>query len=182
MSNALSNRYAKALVDILFTPGAPLSPEAVLNELADFEAMSAHSADLKHILDSPAISRVRKRAVIGQIAQQAGLSPLVRNFLFVVVDRGRAAMLANLRKAVENLVDERRGIARAQVSSDSELPAEEQSAIAGQLSRISGKQVICEFKTDPELLGGVLARIGSTLYDGSVRGKLAALKSRLSVL
>jgi F-type H+-transporting ATPase subunit delta len=181
MSNALSARYAKAFVDILFEPTAAISPEAALQELQDFEAMSAHSADLKHILDSPAISRARKRAVIGQVAQSASLSPLVRNFLFVVVDRGRAAMLSELRKAVETMIDERRGIARAHVSSDAELPPAEQSAIAAQLSRISGKQVICDFKTDPELLGGVIARIGSTLYDGSVRGKLATLKSRLSV-
>jgi F-type H+-transporting ATPase subunit delta len=180
MSEALASRYATALVDTVFAPGSPVNPEQAISELRDFETMVASSADLKHILNSPAVSRARKRGVIANLAGAANLSGTVRNFLFVVVDRGRASIIPMLRKVVEEFVDARRGIARAVVSSAAPLNDGEKSAIAAELARITGKQTICDFQLDASLLGGVLARIGSTVYDGSVRGQLAALKSRLT--
>lgn len=180
MSEALASRYAKAFVEILFSPEAPLSPEQAISELRSFDDMVASAGDLKHILNSPAVTRPRKRGVIGKIAEQVGMSATVRNFLFVVIDRGRASMIPLIRQRVEDFVDARRGIARAQVAMASALSEEQKAAIGSELSRVSGKQVVCEFHWDPALLGGVVARIGSTVYDGSVRGKLTALKSRLT--
>ncbi|MBM3759729.1 MAG: ATP synthase F1 subunit delta [Acidobacteria bacterium] len=180
MSEALAARYATAFVEILFAPNAPLSPEQALGELRAFDEMVASAPDLKHILNSPAVSRPRKRGVIAKIAEQTGLSATVRNFLYVVIDRGRPSLLPVLRQKVEEFVDARRGIARASVATASSLNDEQKSAISAQLSRVSGKKVVCEFHWDPALLGGVVARIGSTVYDGSVRGKLTALKSRLT--
>jgi F-type H+-transporting ATPase subunit delta len=179
MSEALAARYATAFVDILFAPRAPLSAEQALAELRDLDQMVAAAPDLQHILNSPAVNRSRKRGVIARLAEQAGLSDTVRNFIYVVIDRGRTSLLPVLRRKVEEFVDERRGIARAQVLTAAALNDEQKAAIAAQLSRVSGKQVVCEYHWDPTLLGGVVARIGSTVYDGSVRGKLNALKSRL---
>jgi F-type H+-transporting ATPase subunit delta len=180
MSEALAARYATALVDIVFSPQAPISPEQAIHELRDFESMVASSSDLKHILNSPAVSRSRKRGVIANLAGQSNLSATVRNFLYVVVDRGRAALIPTLREVVEEYVDARRGLARATVLSAAALNDGERSAIAAELARITGKQTQCDFQLDASLLGGVIARIGSTVYDGSVRGQLAALKSRLT--
>lgn len=180
MSEALAGRYASAFVDILFSRNSPLSPEQAVVELRSFDGMVASAPDLKHILNSPAVSRARKRAVIAQIAQQAGLSSTLRNLIFVIIDRGRTSLLPALRQRVEEFIDLRRGVARAHVSTATALNDGEKTAIASELSRVSGKQVQCDFELDSSLLGGVLARIGSTVYDGSVRGKLAALKSRLT--
>ncbi len=179
MSEALSHRYAAALVDTVLASGAPLAPEQAVRELLDFETMLASSADLKHILNSPAVSRARKRGVIGKLAEAVQLSPTVRNFLYIVVNRGRANLLPTLRQSVEELIDQRRGIVRAAVTSAVALADGEKQSIGAELARISGRQVRCDFVVDPTLLGGVVARMGSTVYDGSVRGKLAALKSRL---
>ncbi len=179
MSEALAGRYATAFTDILFSPDPPLTPEQAVNELRDFDEMVAAADDLKHILNSPAVSRPRKRAVVAQIAASSGMSSTVRNFLYVVIDRGRTSLLPVLRRKVNELIDRRRGIARAEVLSAAALSEEQKSAIAAELSRVTGQQVLCEFHWDPTLLGGIVARIGSTVYDGSVRGKLAALKSRL---
>ncbi len=179
MSEALAGRYATALTDIVFDQNAPLSPEQAMSELRDFEAMVAASSDLKHILNSPAVSRSRKRGVIAKLAENAQLSGTIRNFLFVMIDRGRAGILPLLRRVFEEFVDARRGIARAEVKSATALNDGEKAAIGGPLARISGKQVRCDFVVDSTLLGGVVARIGSTVYDGSVRGKLAALKGKL---
>lgn len=180
MSEALAGRYATAFVDILFSPDAPLSPDQAVEELRSFDAMVSSSADLHHILNSPAVSRPRKRAVVAKIAEEAGLSNILRNFIFVVIDRGRPSMIHALRLKVEEFIDAKRGVARAYVTTAAPLQDGEKAAIAGELSQISGKQVHCDFQLDSSLLGGVLARIGSTVYDGSVRGKLAALKSRLT--
>ncbi len=179
MSEALAGRYATALTDIVFDQNAPLGPEQAISELRDFESMVAASSDLKHILNSPAVSRPRKRGVITKLAESAQLSDTIRNFLFVMVDRGRAGILPLLRRVFEEFVDARRGIARPEVKSATSLSEEEKAAIGAELARISGKQVQCNFVVDSTLLGGVVARIGSTVYDGSVRGKLAALKGRL---
>lgn len=180
MSEALAGRYAHAFVEILFSPNAPLSAEQAISELRLFDAMVNESADLKHILNSPAVSRPRKRGVVAKLAEQTGMSSTVRNFLYVVIDRGRPALLALLLRKVEEFVDARRGIARAQVATASALTDEQKAAIGAELGRVTGKQVVCDFHWDPALLGGVVARIGSTVYDGSVRGKLTALKSRLT--
>jgi F-type H+-transporting ATPase subunit delta len=179
MSEAMSHRYAAALVDVVLDPRAPIGPDQAVRELNDFESMLSAAADLKHILNSPAVSRVRKRGVIEKMAKAASLSPTVRNFYFVVVNHGRADLLPTLRRSVEELIDQRRGIVRASLSSAVALADDEKANISAELARISGSQVRCEFVVDPTLLGGVIARMGSTVYDGSVRGKLAALKSRL---
>lgn len=181
MSEALATRYAAALADIVIAPNAPISPEQAVAELGAFEAMVNASPDLKHILNSPAVSRVRKTAAIGKIVEQAGLHMITRNFLFVVIKRGRASLLPLLRRLTEELIDAKRGIARAKVSSATALSELEREQIGAELARLSGQQVRCEFLVDPALLGGVVARIGSTVYDGSVRGKLSALKSLLTV-
>ncbi len=180
MSEALAGRYANAFVEILFSPNPPLTPEQAISELNSFDLMVESAPDLHHILNSPAVSRVRKRAVIAKIAEQSGLSTIVRNFLYVVIDRGRTSLLPVLREKVETFVDARRGVARAIVATAAALNDEQKALIAAELSRVTGKQVQCEFHWDPALLGGVVARIGSTVYDGSVRGKLTALKSRLT--
>ena len=180
MSEALAARYATAFVEILFSPNPPLTPEQAVGELRMFDSMVSSAPDLKHILNSPAVSRPRKRGVIAKIAAETGLSATVRNFLYVVIDRGRPSLLPVLRQKVEDFVDQRRGIARAQVATAAALNDEQKAQIGAELSRVTGQKVVCEFHWDPALLGGVVARIGSTVYDGSVRGKLTALKSRLT--
>jgi F-type H+-transporting ATPase subunit delta len=180
MSEALAGRYANAFVEILFSPNPPLSPEQAVSELRAFDSMVESAPDLHHILNSPAVSRVRKRGVIAKLAEQTGLSVTVRNFLYVVIDRGRTSLLPVLREKVETFIDARRGVARAVVATAAALSDEQKASISAELSRVTGKQVQCEFHWDPALLGGVVARIGSTVYDGSVRGKLTALKSRLT--
>jgi F-type H+-transporting ATPase subunit delta len=180
MSQSLAARYAAALVDLVIAPGSPVTPENAVRELAIFEAMVKSAPDLAHVLGSPAVSRARKQAAVGKLADQAGLSPIVRNFLFVTIKRGRASLLPLLRQATEELIDTRRGIARATVSSANPLTEAEQERIGQELARVSGRQVRCEFLVDSALLGGVVARIGSTVYDGSVRGQLAELESLLT--
>ena len=120
-----------------------------------------------------------KKAVVGRIAGILNLSRITRNFLFVLVDHRRVASLPEIIHTFELLVDERLGFARAEVSSPAEMSEEQRAALNAQLDRITGKRIRMRFAIDEALIGGVVARIGSTVYDGSVRGQLETLERRL---
>ena len=133
------------------------------------------------MLASPAIPVARKRAIIKDIAGRLGLADLIRNFVLVVSDHRRAAALAQILDAFEMILDERLGFVRAEVNSAFELNDEERGELSGQLGEIAGAPVRMRFAVDPGLIGGVTARIGSKVYDGSVRGQLAEMRTRLSL-
>jgi F-type H+-transporting ATPase subunit delta len=179
MQSALSTRYARALADSVMAPGTGLDPKQTLQELKTFGAMVRDSDELRQVLLSPAVSITKKRAVVARFAETLPLSRLVRNFLYLVIDRRRTNILLDIANAFELALDERMGIVRAEVKSASPLSEAQQSELQQQLSRVSGKQVRCDFSIDPELIGGVTARIGSTVYDGSVRTQLHTMRERL---
>jgi F-type H+-transporting ATPase subunit delta len=179
MRSALSTRYAKALADAVLAPGSRSDPRQALAELRTFEQMVKSSPELRNVLLSPAVPTVRKRAVISRFAPSVPLSPLVRNFLFVVIDRRRGDLLGELGTAFEAALDERAGVLRVEVQSAVPLTDQQRAALGVELSRVANKQVRCEFFVDPTLIGGIVARMGSTVYDGSVRTQLEALRERL---
>jgi F-type H+-transporting ATPase subunit delta len=138
------------------------------------------SAELRAALQSPAVSPVRKRAAMQRIIAPMGLPDKVRNFVNVIIDHRRAKDLPHIVDAFEQLLDERLGYVAADVRSAKELSSSQKSAIETQVSRLSGKKAKLKFSTDPALIGGVVARVGSTVYDGSVRGQLDRLRTKLA--
>ncbi len=177
---AVAARYANALADVVTAPNSPLSPEQATAELRDFEAALRESAELHNALVTPAVPGNRKKAVIGRIADRLKLSVVTRNFLFVLIDHRRIASLPGIVTQFEEVVDARLGFARAEVVSATELNDADRRALNGQLEKLTGKRIRMRFAIDPALIGGAVARIGSTVYDGSVRGQLATLERRLS--
>ena len=180
MSLAVANRYARALSDAVMAAGSGLEPQAAVETLRDFAASLASSAELRTILTSPAVAVGRKRAVVSGLCDAMGVHKLLRNFFFVVVDHGRMAAIPRIAGAFEAAVDERLGRVRAEVASASPLDRAGEETLRAELARMTGKQVRCEFLVKPELIGGGSVRIGSTIYDGSVRGQLGALAGKLS--
>src|ERR1039457_171864 len=178
--SAVATRYAKALADVTATAAGGLSPQDALSQLRGFESALAASRELENSLTTPAVPGSRKRAVVGRIAALLKISPIARNFLFVLIDHRRIALLGAILSAFDLIVDERLGFARAEVSSPRELNETQRGAINAQLERITGKRIRMRYAVDPELIGGVVARIGSTVYDGSVRGQLLTLGQRLT--
>ncbi|MEO8662217.1 MAG: ATP synthase F1 subunit delta [Bryobacteraceae bacterium] len=180
MSLAVATRYAQALVAIAVDPKNQLDATLVVGNLKDFEAAIASSPDLHKVLESPAVANVRKRAVVAKLAVPLELQPLVVKFLYVVIDHRRVPLLGEIRRSFETLLDERLGVVRADVASALPLDDSQRVTLAAELTHLTGKQVRCEFSVDGDLVGGVSARIGSTIYDGSVRGRLAALRRQLA--
>src|SRR6185369_7114260 len=177
--SAVATRYAKALADVT-TSAAGLQPDVALNQLRAFEAALAASHELQNALNTPAVPASRKRVVVARIADILKLSLIARNFLFLLIDHRRIALLGEILHSFELIVDERLGFARAEISSPRELTESQRGAINARLERLTGKRIRMRFAVDPALIGGVVARIGSTVYDGSVRGQLQTLGRRLS--
>jgi F-type H+-transporting ATPase subunit delta len=178
--SALASRYANALVDVATGPKSVADPHQVLRELRSFEEVLNSSDELRNALMSPSVPAPRKRAVIGRIGERLGVSHIARNFLFVLTDHRRAGMLPEVLDAFELRLDERLGFTRAEVTSARELDQQQRDAVSSELERLTGKKVRTRFSVNGGLLGGLLARIGSTVYDGSVRGQLEALGKRLA--
>lgn len=179
-SSAIAHRYAGALVDVVTGPAAKLDPQQITRELHDFESTLADSVELRHALSSPSVPGSRKKAVVARIADQLSLSRISRNFLFILIDHRRIAALTEILHAFEIELDERLGFARAEVSAARELDEAQRESLARDLEKLTRKRVRLKFSVDPALIGGVVARIGSTVYDGSVRGQLASLGRRLT--
>ena len=174
---ALVRRYASALVDVALEHGAA---EQVKKELAEFHGLVTQSAELRNFLASPAVTPEKKHAVIERLVARMGAGKVLRNFLFVIVDHRRAGLLAQVREAFESLLYARMGIAQAQVVSARELSAQERAELTRVLERLTGKRVDARYGLDASLIGGAVVRIGSTVYDGSVREQLNRLRARLA--
>jgi F-type H+-transporting ATPase subunit delta len=180
MSLAVANQYAKALMDVVARPGARLAPEAALAQIDSLAEALAGSPELKGVMLSPAVSREVKRRAIGRVGDLLGLDPLIHRFLDVITVRRRVGLFPLIRAAFRAQIDERNGVLRAQVAAPRELTGEQRTEVAATLSRLTGKEVLCEYAVEPSLIGGLTAKIGSTVYDGSVAGQLEGLRRRLA--
>ena len=180
MASAVANRYAQALVDVVMAPGSPLKPEDAVAQLRAVDAIFQESLELRNAMLTPAIQNSRKRAVLAKLLERTGGSTLIRNFTYVLIDHRRIAIIGEIREAFELQLDERLGFARAEVTSAAPLDPGVGVNLEAELSRLTGKRMRLRFDVDPALLGGVVARIGSTVYDGSVRGELRQLAKKLT--
>lgn len=182
MVSVVAARYAKALADVVEfgdSRAAQAGPTQIIEQLRMVQSIIDSSPDLRGALASPAVAPSKKRAVMGRLLGPLGVSAQVRNFLFVVIDHRRSGDLKSIIEAFESLTDERLGFVRAEVASAQELTTEQRASLEIQLSRLSGRNARLHFAIDPALIGGVVARVGSTVYDGSVRGQLDKMRTGL---
>ena len=173
----LAQRYAAALADVALEQDVA---EPIRKNLDEFCAALEGSPDLGNFLISPAVSRENKQAVIGKIAARIGAGKVFRNFLLVVSDNRRTGLLPEIASAFHSVLLERMGVAEAQVTSAAELTAGQKKQLNAALERLTGKKVEARYSLAPALMGGAVVRIGSTVYDGSVREQLDRLRSRLA--
>lgn len=177
--SAVATRYAHALADVVTGSASPLRAEDAIAQLRAFQSTLHSSLELQNALTTPAISASRKRAVIQRIAYVLEISQIARNFLYVLVDHRRITSLAEIIHSFELVMDERLGFARAEIASAYELTAGERTLLTGELERLTGKRIRARYSVDGALIGGVAARLGSTVYDGSLRGQLDSMQRRL---
>jgi F-type H+-transporting ATPase subunit delta len=179
-SATIVNRYANALADVVMARNSEIAPADALAQLRSFDASTGSVHELQAVLASPAVSKDRKRNVIRTIATALGLSRTVVNFLLVLSDHGRWSALHEVIAAFDAVLDNQLGFEKAQVTSAYELSDRQRETLTQQLARIAGRKVRLSLSVDPALIGGVTARVGSTVYDGSVRGHLAKMSQDLA--
>lgn len=174
----IDERYARALLDL--TAGGAIGSDQLRRELEQCAALVAESRELRAVLASPAVARESKLAVLETLAGRLGLSRLTRNFLAVATERGRAANVAGIAAAFERLWREQAGIRRAEIVSARPLNAEERAAVEQALAAATAARIEASYRQDRELIGGFTARVGDTVYDGSLRGRLDRLRQQLT--
>jgi F-type H+-transporting ATPase subunit delta len=174
--NAVARRYASALADVALEQK---SADRAKADLGAFVEAFFPSSDLRNALDSPAVGRDVKQRVLEEIAKRMNLEPAVRNFIYLVVDHHRAESLRDIQQAFQEELNARLGIAEAEVTSARALNVDEKQQLTAALERRTGKKIEARFSEDKALLGGAVVRVGSTVYDGSVRKQLARMREQL---
>jgi F-type H+-transporting ATPase subunit delta len=176
---AIASRYARALVEVILEQ--KLDAEVARQQMRSIVQAVHESVELRKVWESPAISAEQKRAVLDAIAKQLGLAKPIRNFFAVLIDHRRIAMLDDMARQFETELDAQLGFAEVEISSARVLLPEEKRELESRVARMSGKKVRARYVSKPELLGGVMVRVGSTIYDGSVRGQLEKMRQELSL-
>ena len=171
-------RYARALLDVAVKERADL--EQIENELSQFADLLKRYPTLAKVLLNPAVPVPRKRAAVAELLAQARLSPILSKLIALLADRDRLVLLPDLLAAYRDRLLDHRHVVRAEVTTAAPVDAGRVQAIQNSLAKVTGRTVTMATKVDPSIIGGLVARIGSTVYDGSVTRQLERMKERLT--
>jgi F-type H+-transporting ATPase subunit delta len=175
---SVASTYARAFADVVLS--AHLDADRSIAELRAVASLLAESAELRRVWENPAIPADQKRRVLDVIAGREGFSTQVRNLVAVLIDHRRVHFLEPIIAQLEKELDARLGFAEAQITSARELGDSERREFEAQVGKLTGKKVRARYGLDASLLGGAVVRLGSTIYDGSVKGQLERLKEAIS--
>jgi F-type H+-transporting ATPase subunit delta len=175
-TRASAARYARALFDIAITES---NPEQAARELDEFAALLQSHPDLQKVLLNPAIPAANKRAVMQQLMERMQPSSPVRKLLLLLADRDRLELFADMRDVYGERLREHLKVIQAEITTAGPLPQEQAAQLQQRLAAATGRTVTMTTKVDPQIIGGVVTRIGSTVYDGSVATQLSAMRQRL---
>jgi F-type H+-transporting ATPase subunit delta len=170
-------RYAHAFASV--TASSHLDGNAAQRQLRDFSETLADSHELREVLMNPSIATGQKLRVLDAIAGRIGMLPQVRNFIAVIMDHQRLAELDEILIEYHAVADEQAGLAEAEITSAHPLNDADRAELEAQISKLAGGRVRATYRQDATLLGGAVVRIGSTVYDGSIRAQLQHLKQKL---
>jgi F-type H+-transporting ATPase subunit delta len=176
-SQTVARRYASALADVIIERGEAAQ---VQDELAAWERMVAGNALLLEAFSNPTIAYQQKEKVLDELIARTKVRPTTANFLRILLKNQRLAELPGVNTRVAQVLDERSGIVNAEVMSARAVADSTKASLEAKLAQMTGKKVRLSFTTDESLLGGIVTRIGSTIYDGSVRDQLRRLGEELA--
>ncbi len=174
---SVASSYARALAEVVLDEG--LEAGAAVAELRTIAGLLAESLALRRVFENPAVPVEQKHKVLDVIVQRDGVSKPVRNLIAVLMDHRRIHFLAAIIDQFERELDARLGFAEAEITSAHALGTAEKRELEAQVGRLTGKKVRARYEEDASLLGGAVVRIGSTIYDGSVKGQLERIKEAI---
>ena len=173
-----ANRYAKALFDVALAEKADLAK--INQDLTAIAELVETNKDLALAASRAGVPDAARKALIEQVADRLGVAPQVKKLLVMLVEKRALVMAKDLAESYQERLLAHQNIVRAQVTSASPLSPEKTKALEESLSKVTGKKIELSVSVDPELLGGVVARIGSTVYDGSVKTQLQRMRQEIS--
>jgi F-type H+-transporting ATPase subunit delta len=177
MASSVAVTYARAFADAVLDNHA--DPAKTLLESQWLVQTLASNKELRQVWEAPSIPSTQKIGLLDAIVAREGISKLVRNFAAVVIDHRRTQFLASIVTQFEQEILQRTGFAEAEITSARDLTQGERSLLEGEVGKLTGKKVRAKYFQNAELLGGAVVKVGSTIYDGSVRGQLDKMRERL---
>jgi F-type H+-transporting ATPase subunit delta len=175
---SVASTYARAFADVVLS--AHLDASRAVGGLHEIARLLAESADLRRVWENPAVPAEQKRNLLDAIVQREGIDRQVRNLVAVLIDHRRVQFLPRIVEQLEKELDARLGFAEAQIFSARQLEEAERRALEIQVEKTTGKKVRARYALDSSLLGGAVIRVGSTIYDGSVKGQLERIREAIS--
>jgi F-type H+-transporting ATPase subunit delta len=174
---AYLSRYASAFADVV--TAAKLDTAAIDQKLTDFLATWQGSPELREFFENPAVAVADKVTILDKLNAKLGMQKELRNLIAVLISNNRIAHVGEVADGYRRLLQGQMGIHPAEIVTARELDAKERSALLEEVGKLAGGKVDANFKLDATILGGTVVRIGSTVYDGSVRGRLDRLRDAL---
>ena len=175
---SVASTYARAFADVILD--THLDADRSIAELRAIASLLAESSDLRRVWENPAIPAEQKRGVLDVVAERDGVSKQTRNLVAVLIDHRRVHFLEPIILQLEKELDARLGFAEAQITSARALGDAEKQEFEAQVGKLTGKKGRARYDEDRSLLGGAVVRVGSTIYDGSVKGQLERMKEAIS--
>jgi len=176
-SQTVARRYASALADVIIERGEEVQ---VQEELAAWEGMTLGNGPLLEAFSNPTVAYEQKESVLNELIARTKVRPTTANFLRILLKNQRLTELPQVNAKLAQILDERSGVVSAQVISARPVSDRIRASLAEKLGQMTGKRIRLSFDTDETLLGGIVTRIGSTIYDGSVRNQLRRLGEELA--
>ncbi len=175
-NETVARRYATALADVVEKTG---ESETVKGDLKDWKALIDSNANLQNLFANPSIAHMKKEGVLEGLLARSKPSKTAANFLRVLLKNGRLTDIADINERFASVLEERSGIVSGEVISAHELSAAQKKELNASLEKVTGKKVKLDYEIEKDIIGGVVARIGSTVYDSSVRTQLENLREQL---
>ena len=173
----VARRYASALADVVLQRG---EAREVQNELRSWADILRSNMNLREVFANPTIGLHQKRAVLKRLIELAKPRPTTANFLKVLLENQRITELDEINRKFAEVLDDRAGVVAARVTTARPVAPETKKTVEATLRSLTGKNVRVEFDTDGDIIGGIVTRIGSTIYDGSVRNQLVQIKEKMA--
>ncbi|HJX15084.1 MAG TPA: ATP synthase F1 subunit delta [Candidatus Deferrimicrobiaceae bacterium] len=176
IGGSLARRYARALLAIGQEEG---QTRRILTEVEQFSKLVAETPLLREMVEAAQINRRDKKAALEATITPTGFSSSTRNFLFLLVDKRRMNLLSAMVSELRRLIEQSEGIERVEVSVPMPLSGTQRDLLESVLEGQTGKKVVLEEKVDPDVLGGMVVKVGSTVYDGSARTQIQQIRENL---
>jgi F-type H+-transporting ATPase subunit delta len=170
-------RYATAFAEVV--TAAHLDTASLDRQLTDFVATWEGSHELREFFLNPAVAAVQKVAILDKLNAKLGMQKELRNLIAVLINNDRIGSVAEVAAGYRRILQEQMGIRPAEITTARELGKDERDKLVAEVGKLANARIDASFKLDPSILGGTVVRIGSTVYDGSVRRRLERLKETL---